>query len=455
MATLQRTLGLKDLVLLIIGTVIGSGIFLVPGTVLGQVHGLIGPAMLVWLVGGVLSLLGALTYGELSAANPKAGGLYVYIRDSFGPLPAFLYGWSLFLAISAGSLATLAVAFSINLAQVIPMGPWTSKAVSIGMIVVVAWVNVIGTRQSANLQNWATGIKVGAILLMSVTLLILGRGFTGAGASLWPAKVDGSLASGFGLAMVAVLWAYEGWQYGTFSAGETINAQRNFPRAFLIGTASLIGIYVLANLGYLAAMGPAQVAGSGSPAAASVAAVVSPGAAKFVALAIAISIFSASNGLTLTSPRVYYAMAQDGLFFRRLAEVHPRYKTPAAAVILGSAWAAVLAATGTFTQLLTYVVFTGWIFYALGAACIFVYRRRIDGSDRPYSVPGYPWTPALFILAAAAIVVNTMIGAPQTALIGLGIVLLGAPVYFIWRAFPGRRAETAAPVPAASVHDSE
>jgi APA family basic amino acid/polyamine antiporter len=451
MEKLPRTLGLKDLVLLIVGAVIGSGIFLVPGTVLGQVSGFIGPALLVWLLGGILSLLGALTYGELSAANPKAGGLYVYIRDCFGPLPAFLYGWSLFFAISGGTLATLAVAFSVNIAQVLPISPLAGKALSIGMIGLVSWINVRGTRQSANIQNWASGIKVAAIVLTSVALLILGRGFSGAGSSLWPKTMDSSLASGFGLAMVAVLWAYEGWQYATFSAGETVNAQRTFPRAFLIGSASLIGIYLLANMGYLAAIGPAQVAASGSPAAASVSAVFSPGAAKLVALTIALSIFSASNGNVLTAPRVYYAMAEDGLFFRRLAQVHPRYKTPAAAVILGSAWAAVLAATGSFQQLLTYVVFTGWIFYALGAACIFVYRRRVAAAERPYSVPGYPWTPLLFILSAAAIVLNTLVAAPRTAVTGLVIVLLGVPIYFIWRAVLNRRIGPAEPAEASPI----
>jgi APA family basic amino acid/polyamine antiporter len=433
-ATLERTLGLRDLILLIMGTVIGSGIFIVPGAVLRQVNGGIGLAMLVWLVGGILSLLGALTFGELAAMNPKAGGIYIYIRDCFSPLPAFLYGWTLFLVISSGSIATLAVAFTAYLGEIVPLTPALSKLIAVLMIAIVTAVNVLGTRESANLQNWTTAIKVAAILIMSGALLWLGRGFSGAGVTLWPAGSGGaSLASGFGLAMIGVLWAYEGWQYVTFSAGETIDAQRNFPRALLIGSAALIGIYLLANVAYLAALGPTKAAQTNSIAATAVTAVVGPGASKFVALAILISIFSAANGIALTAPRVYYAMARDRLFFHRLAEVHPRFHTPAFAVLAGSAWAAVLAVTGTFEQLLTYVVFSGWLFYALGAACIFIYRRQGPEVASPYRVPGYPWTPLLFIVAAAALVINTIATQPARAAVGLGVVLLGTPVYFIWR----------------------
>jgi APA family basic amino acid/polyamine antiporter len=234
--------------------------------------------------------------------------------------------------------------------------------------------------------------------------------------------------------MLGVLWAYEGWQYATFSAGETIDPQRNFPRAFFIGLSALVAVYLLANLGYLAALTPAALAESQSAAAASVGTVVGPGSAKLVAIAIAISIFGAVNGVILTSSRVYYAMAKDGLFFQKLAEVHPRFRTPAFAVVSGSAWAAILAATGTFQQLFTYTVFTGWLFYGLAAASIFVYRRKRPDHPRPYSVPFYPWTPLLFIVAAVALVANTILAQPRPALIGLAIVFLGAPVYLVWRA---------------------
>lgn len=394
-------------------------------------------AMSVWLTGGILSLLGAMTYGELSAMKPQAGGLYVYIRDCFGPFLAFLFGWTLFFVISAGSLATLAVAFSAYFAEFVPLAPAMAKLVSVLMIAVITVVNVRGTRGSANLQNVTTATKVFAILLMGAALLWLGKSF-----AISPARPPqltlGAYASGFGLAMISVLWAYEGWQYATFSAGETKNPQRNFPLAFLVGTAALIGIYLLANFGYLAVLGPEGVANSNRVAASAVSLALGPVAAKLVAFTILISMFSAANSLVLTSPRVYYAMAKDGLFFKKLSEVHPRFGTPAFAVIAVAIWSAVLAISGTFEQLLTYVIFIGWIFYALAAASVFIYRNREPHADRPYRVPGYPITPAIFIVAALVLVANTIATQPVRAVIGLGIVLAGAPAYFIWRRVKAR-----------------
>lgn len=423
---------MHDLAFLIVGTVIGSGIFLVPGSVLRLVGNSVRLAMGVWLAGGVLSLLGALTYGELSAIKPQAGGLYVYIRDCFGPFLAFLFGWTLFFVISAGSVATLAVAFSNYLSEFIPLTFAMAKVVSVLMIGVIAVVNVRGTRGSADLQNVTTAVKILAIVLMSVILLWLGKNLAGNSAA--PVQLSPSAyASGFGLAIISVLWAYEGWQYATFSAGETLNPQRNFPLAFLFGSVALIGIYLFANFGYLAALGPNGVASSNRVAASAVSLVISPVAAKLVTLAILISMFSAANSIVLTAPRVYYAMAKDGLFFKRLSEVHPRFGTPALAVVAAATWAAILAASGTFEQLLTYVIFIGWIFYALAAATVFVYRKRYPDIDRSYKVPGYPATPLVFILAAAGLAANTIVTQPGRAAVGLAIVLAGAPVYVIWR----------------------
>lgn len=429
---LRRILGMWDLVLLIIGTVIGSGIFLVPGAVLRPVGNSVPLAMAVWLTGGLLSLLGALTYGELSAMKPQAGGLYIYIRDCFGPLLAFLFGWTLFFVISAGSIATLAVAFSNYLAEFVPLTPLTAKLVSVLVIAVICAVNVRGARGSANLQNVTTSLKVLAILAMGTALFWLGKSF-----ALHPVAPQhlstGSLASGFGLAMISVLWAYEGWQYATFSAGETINPQRNFPLAFFAGSAALIGIYLFANLAYIAALGPDGVAASNRVASSAVSTIIGPVAAKFVAATILVSMFSAANSIVLTAPRVYYAMAKDGLFFKRLSEVHPKFGTPAFAIIAAIIWAAILAASGTFEQLLTYVVFIGWIFYALAAASVFVYRKRQPNTHRPYRVSGYPFTPAIFIAAAVALVVNTIATQPGRAAVGLVIVAIGAPAYFLWK----------------------
>jgi basic amino acid/polyamine antiporter, APA family len=446
---LARTLGLRDLILIVVGTVIGSGIFIVPATVLTQTDGRLGLALGVWLMAGVLSLLGALTYGELGAADPEAGGLYVYVRDAFGPFPAFLYGWTLFFVISSGSVATLAVAFTGYLGALVPLGEISVRLVPVAMIATVAAVNILGTRRGSALQNWTTILKVGAILLMSVLLIALGSGGEevagpGAGAAggagsaagggeAVPALLSLATLSAVGLAMIGVLWAYEGWQYATFSAGETKDPRRTFPLAIGAGTAALIVIYMLANIGYVSALGVEAAAQSTSIAADAVRVLLGPGAAAFIAMAILVSMFSAANGLTLTAPRAYFAMARDGLFFKGLATIHPRYGTPAVAIFASSLWAMVLAATGTFQQLLTYVVFVGWIFYALGAMSIFVYRRRSPDAHRPFRVPGYPLTPALFVISAVAIVVNTLFVQPREALLGLGIMFLGTPAYLIWR----------------------
>lgn len=449
-AGLRRVLRLRDLVMLIVGTVIGSGIFLVPGTVLRQVGNSVPLAMSVWLAGGVLSLLGALTYGELSAMKPQVGGLYVYIRDCFGSFPAFLFGWTLFFVVSSGSMATLAVAFSNYFAEFVPLSSIEAKLLSTLMIAVIAVINVRGTRKSADVQNVTTAIKVTAILLMSAALLVLGKphGVVSAGTAS-VAGHETSLLSGFGLAMISVLWAYEGWQYATFSAGEALHPQRDFSRAFLAGSAALIGIYLFANVGYLAALGANGVSQSNRVAATALAAAIGPGVAKLVAVTILISMFSAANSIALMAPRVYYAMARDGIFFRRLAEVHPRFGTPAVSIIAATTWAAVLAISGTFEQLLTYVIFIGWIFYALAAASIFVYRKREPYAERPYRVPGYPFTPLLFIAAAAALVINTVIRQPGRAAVGLALVLLGAPAYAIWRKRDGRISQAGFPNPEA------
>jgi APA family basic amino acid/polyamine antiporter len=434
MTRLIRALSLKDLTILIICSVIGSGIFLVPGVVLRQVEGSLIMALLVWVVAGVLSLIGGLTYGELSAQNPEAGGLYIYIRDCFGSFAAFIFGWTTFLVIASGSAATLAVAFPAYLSQIIPLSNWMSKVIAVVMILIIMIVNIRGVRQSANLQNYTTIVKVGAIIVISVIFLLLGNGYENlTPTDLWPAKIGGSVLSGFGIAMISVLWAYEGWQYSTYSAAEVVDPQRNFPRAFFVGLIVLVSLYVLAVLGYVAALGVKGAAAADAIAAVSINKIIGPNASKLLSAAILVSIFSATNTILLTTPRVFYAMASDGLFFRKLAEVNPRFHTPVFAIVLLAVWSMVLALTGTFQQLLTYVVFVGWIFYGLGGACVFFYRKRIPASKRPYSTPGYPVTPILFVLSAAALVLNTIAADTRSALIGLGIVFTGIPAYFIWR----------------------
>jgi basic amino acid/polyamine antiporter, APA family len=437
-AGLRRTLGFTDLLLLTLGTVIGSGIFIVPGVVLKQTEGHLGVALLVWVVGGVVSFLGALTYAELGAMTPEAGGLYAYIRDAFGPLPAFLYGWASFLVIASGSVATLAVAFSAYLGQLVPLSPVGAKAASTLMIAVITVVNVRGTRQSATVENSATSIKVGALLVIGLALVFAGHAWP-APSSFWPPTLTSSVMSGFGAAMIGVLWAYEGWQYVTFSAGETRDPQRVFPRSIAVATFALIVLYLLANVGYVAALGPAAASQSSHVAADATSAVFGSLSGKLLSVLALISIFSATNGLVLTAPRLYFAMARDRLFFARLATVSARFGTPASAIVLLSSWSVLLAVTGTFQQLLTYVVFAGWIFYGLGALAVFASRRRMPNAVRPFRTPGYPVTPVLFALAAALLVANTLYAQTRQAAIGLAVVLLGTPVYYLWRSRSRRR----------------
>jgi APA family basic amino acid/polyamine antiporter len=276
-------------------------------------------------------------------------------------------------------------------------------------------------------------IKVLLILGICAVLLFLGRGYSGIPAALWSEGLSGSLLSKFGLAMIAVLWAYEGWQFVTYCAGETIEPQKNFPRALGSSVLFLTGLYLVANVGYMAALGPARAAESETIAASSVAAVLGAGAAKIVALTILVSVFSAINSVALTAPRVFYAMAADKLFFRKLAEVHPKFHTPAFAITALGVWSAVLSTMGRFQELVNYTMFVAWIFYGLGAAAVFAYRRKLPEMPRPYRVPGYPWTPLVFVVAAAALVLNVIVATPRNAGIGLAIVGLGVPAYVAWR----------------------
>ena len=442
MAELLRTLRFRDLLLLFVGSVIGSGIFLTPGIILRQVSGSVGVSLLVWLAGGVLSLLGALTYAELAASNPEAGGLYCYIRDGFGRLPAFLYGWCLLLVIASGSVAALARAFSNYLSQVIPLTPIVSTIVAVAVIGVVTVVNILGTRGSSDLQNWTTLIKVGIIVLLSAVLFSLGHNGGSIAVALPPTQHGIKFWSSFGLAMISVLWAYEGWQFGTYSAGEVVNPQRDFPRAFLVGSLTLLGLFLMAVLAYLVALGPAGATVSDTIAAAAASLVLGPWAGKLVALTILVSTFSAANSVILTAPRVFYAMASDKLFFGKLAEVHPKFKTPVPAIVGLGVWSAVLVCAGElgkFSKLIEGVIFIGWIFYGLGAGAIFPIRKAMAGKNIPYRAPGYPWTPILFVFAAVAIVGNAIYLAfrdpAQFSNLTAAIVLMliGLPAYYFWR----------------------
>jgi len=428
---LRQTLSLRDLIFIVVGTVIGSGIWLTPGAV-ARAAGAPGFALVAWIAGGVLSLLGALTFAELGASKPDSGGLYVYLRDAFGSLLAFLYGWTMFLVIGSGSLATLGAAFPRYVSVFVPLSPAGSRVASVVMIAFVTALNVRGTRRSADVQGVATTIKASVIVLLAVTLIVASPGGR-APVAWWPERISIVALSGLVTGMIGVLWAYEGWQYVTFSAGETIDPQRTFARGIVVGTTALIVLYVLANVGYLSALGPAGVTSSDRVASDAATVVIGSWAGKVLSAVILVSIFSAANGMALTLPRLFFAMARDGVFFARLAQVHPRFGTPAAAIVSTALWSSVLVLSGTFEQLFTYVVFMSWLWFALAALAIFAYRIREPNAPRPFRTPGYPVTPIAFVLAALVIVVNTIVAQPVQSLIGLGLALLGLPAYWVWK----------------------
>lgn len=429
---LKRTLTAKDIAVVTMGTVIGSGIFLTPGGVMASSGRFAGMALAVWVVGGLLSLLGALAYAELGCMKTGAGGLYAYIRDAFGPLPAFLYGWTLFLVIASGSIAALGVAAGDNMAALLPMSGLAKKLVAFVVIATLAVINIRGTRQSATALAVATVLKALALVMLIVVLPIVGHGFSEASPA-WPPAFDGAVLSGGLAAMVSVLWAYEGWQYATFVGGEVKDPQRSFPRGLVLGTTGVIVIYILANVGYIAGLGPARLATSTTVASDAVGAAFGPTAARLIAIPVLVSVISAAHGLLLTASRVFYAMARDGVFFKALGEVHPKLGTPANSIVALSGWAFLLAMSGTFNTLLTYVVFVGWIFYGLGGLCVIAFRRQEPDTPRPFKVPGYPLSPILFVLSALVIVLNTVIQTPIRGVIGIGGSLIGVPVYFFWR----------------------
>ena len=432
MSELKRVLDARGIAILTVGSVIGSGIFLVPSGVLRDSGGSVGLATLVWVLGGVLSYMGAVTYAEMAAMNPEAGGLYLYLRDGFGRAVAFGYGWTLFLVIGAGTVATLAVASTNYLAALVPMAPGVQKLVAIGLAFGTGIINVFGTDRSTTIVKWGTVLKLAAIALLVVALPMLGSGFHQVD-RVWPAQISGGTVSAAGLALVSVLWAYEGWQYLTFMAGETIEPQRNFPRGLAIGVVALIVIYLAAATAYIAGLGPAGVAGSTRVAADAATAVLGPIWGKLIAIPIIVSMITAGQANALAASRVYFAMARDGVFFKPMARIHPRYGTPAFAIVAAATWAAVLAATGTFDVLLKYVIFVGWLFYGLGGLALIALRRKQPDTPRPFKVPGYPVTPILFALSGFAIVLNTVYLDPPRGLIGLGAAALAVPVYYLWR----------------------
>lgn len=425
---LPRKLGLVDSLSIVVGTMIGSGIFLVPFSIAQTV-----PStewiLAVWVVAGLVSLCGALAFAELGAMAPAAGGQYAHLREAFGPFWAFLFGWGLFLVIRSGGTATLAVGFAIYLGQFVPLTPVTSKLASVAIIAVLTWVNYRGVRLGAGVQNVLTFAKVAGIVLLIGSAVF----YDAPSKMSWTGPGVDMTISTFGVAMIACLWSYQGWFSVSWVAGEVRNPARDLPVALALGVAIVMAIYLSANLAYFKVLGLEGIAANERVAAAAAELTFGAGGGTIVALIILISISGAINSGILSAPRVYFAQARDGLFFRKFGEIHPVYETPAFSVAMQGAWAIVLAVSGTYERLFSYVIFTSWLFYGLTVAGVFVLRKRYPDHPRPYRMWGYPVTPALFCLIAFGFVINTIITRPGPAGLGLLLLASGVPAYYWWK----------------------
>ena len=450
---LKRQLGLFDAAMILCGIVIGSGIFTSTGLMAAYLPSP-GWILVIWLVGGLLTLAGALTFAELGAALPRAGGHYAYLHEAFGPMWGFLCGWILFLVYMSGGIAALAAAFSEYLGGMWPLVStrrilwsldlgwgsdgfvWRVSAAQLAAVVAIqalTWVNWWGVREGKWVQNVLTVVKIAVLVVLAGAGLASGRGQ----AIVWdwaPAGMSfGGLLLACGAGLVAVSWAFDGWNNVNFAAGEIRNPQRNLPRALLLGTAGVTLLYFLVNLVYFRALAVAEMAGQVRVAELAAARLFGEPAGNLLAGAILISILGSLNGSILTGPRIYFAMARDGLFFRQAGIVHPRNRTPGRAIVIQGIWASLLAVTGTFSQLFTFVMFVSILFWIAAAGAVIKLRRSRPDLPRPYRVPGYPWVPILFMIASAGILVSSLLESPAESLAGLLLTALGIPVYRLWR----------------------
>ena len=432
MTELRRSLTLFDMTMIAIGGTIGSGIFLTPSII---ARSLPSPWLIaaVWVVGGLMALAGALTFSELASMLPGAGGQYVYLREAYGGLVGFLFGWAYFLVVNAGGLGALSVAFATYFGYFVPLGPAGTRIVAIVGLLLLSTINVLGVKAGAIFSDVFTVLKLAGLFGLVITGLALGSSDT-TDFSLDAAQMPGGLASALALAMVGVLWSYGGWQHATYAAAEVKDPRRTLPLAMTIGTMAVTLVYVSANVAYMFLLTPSEIAASPRVAADAMSRVLGPVGGSLISLAIFVSTFGVVGIYTLTAPRIYFAMATDGVFFRKVAEVHPRFRTPAFSIIAQSLWAVVLILFwGTFENLISYVVFTDWIFFALAAAAVFVLRRRMPRAERSFRVPLYPLTPLFFVAVSTWFVGMTLVEKPAQAWAGLAFLALGVPVYLHWR----------------------
>ena len=431
MPQLKKELTRFDLVMIATGSMIGSGVFLTP-SIIARALPSATSIIFVWLIGGLLALCGALTFAELSSLMPEAGGVYVFLSKGYGKLVGFLYGWAYFLVVNTGGIAALSVGFATYLGYFVHLNPLEVKIVAVAGIFVLTVVNVYGVKMGGIFSDLFTLLKLAGIFGVILTGFLLGSSsITNFSISSFSSN---SVWNGLAVVMIGVLWSYGGWQHATFTAGEAKDAKRDVPIAMIVATLLVTTIYVIINIAYMFLLSPHAIATSPSIATDAVKTVLGGIGGSFIALTIFISTFGTAGIYTLTAPRIYFAMANDGVFFKRLSYVHPKYQTPNYAIIIQSSWAILLVLFwGTFENLISYVVFTDWIFFALASSTVFIFRKKIPGARREYKTWGYPVTPLFFTGTAVWFVVNTLIEKPEQAFAGILMLALGLPVYYYWK----------------------
>ena len=415
-----------------VGGIIGSGIFMVPATV-ALYTASSSLFFMVWILGGIISLFGALSVAELGAAMPKAGGQYVYLNEAYGPVWGYLYGWSAVAVINTASIAAVGVAFAEYLSFFTSLSSFDIKSIAIVSIIILTIINVIDVKSGARFQNWFTFTKIASIIIVILLGLFLDGGST---QNLSPFFNDqssfSSLVGPLGLAMVAVLWTFDGWIFITYVAGEVKNPGRNIPLSIIYCMIIIVSVYLALNYVLVFALGFDKMIGSELVMSDAASIFLGNKGGAIITIIILISLIGANNGFILTSARINYAMAKNKLFFKQAASIHPKYKSPSNALIIQCVWACILTFTGTFNQLITYIIFASWIFYGMSAGAVIILRFKKPELKRPYKTPLYPWIPIIFILFAIFLTINTIMEAPRDAGIGALLILAGLPFYYYW-----------------------
>ena len=431
-SNLKRVLSLTDAIMINVGGILGSGIFMVPATV--ALYTLSSSLFfLVWIIGGIVSLFGALSVAELGAAMPKAGGQYVFLNKAYGPLWGFLYGWTAVAVINTASIAAVAMAFSEYLGFFFVLSRFEIKVIAILSIVILTIINIIDVKSGARFQNLFTYTKISAISIVILLGLTLNGGSLN---NFYPMIIDKSflsLVGPLGLAMVAVLWTFDGWIFVTYVAGEVKDPGRNIPLSIILCMVIVLSIYLALNYVLVYVLGFDKMIGSELVMSDAASVFLGGKGAAIITVIILISLIGANNGFVLTSARINYAMSKDGLFFKQASTIHSKFKSPANALLMQCAWSSILTLTGTFNQLITYIIFASWIFYAMSAGAVIILRNKLPDLKRPYKTPLYPWIPITFIFFAVFLTINTILEAPRDAAIGSVLILTGLPFYKYWK----------------------